>query len=83
MTTADSKPELAARALPIDVLCHAVDQLMIRLTAGRLTTRSLSAAHAAHVAELMRAGYKYDEASQTFWDAVATARQVTEQEGQQ
>lgn len=66
--------------LPIDILCHAVDSLMIRLTAGRMNTRQLSNAHADHVATLIRAGYKYDEASQTFWDAVHTAQHYKDQE---
>lgn len=69
-------------ALPIDILGHAVDQLMIRLTAGRLSTRALSIAHAQHVATLVRAGYRYDEASQTFWDAVRTAQHLRQEGGE-
>ena len=65
---------------PIDVLCYAQDQLMIRLIAGRLSTRSLSAAHAEHVATLIAAGYKYDEAAACFWEAVEVARHLHAEE---
>lgn len=62
--------------LAIDILGHAQDQLMIRLLAGRLSVRRLNDEHARHVATLMRAGFKFDEASTCFWDAVHTARHI-------
>lgn len=69
--------------LPIDTYMHAQDQLVLRLTAGRLSTRRLTAEHAAHVAVIMRAGYTYNEAECAFWDALAMARHCREQSASQ
>jgi hypothetical protein len=63
-----------------DLFAAAQDALTERLCAGRLNTRQLSAAHAAHVSTLIAAGFKYDEAAQAFWDAVHAAAHVRAQE---
>lgn len=60
--------------LAIDTLCDAQDSLVLRLTAGALSTRRLTAEHSAHVARLMRAGFSFNDAECCFWDALAMAR---------
>ena len=66
--------------LPADVFASVVDFTMERLTSGRTTERTVALLYRLHVGRLTRAGFTENEAVASFWDVVATARHLSNQE---